>query len=708
MDMYYVPMNSASQKNSNAQNPPPMGQQNQPYNPQQQQQQLSQTLQHSRPQHFQNQNQNQNQYQQMAGAYQQQPYQPYQQYQQYQQHHQYYQQGQANAGNTPATTPTASVLPPSYSTPLPPSYNTPLPSSKSKQNQNGNNRRQFNNKYNNNTWQNRGNNDSNSNSNNGGHNPLSQYQAQYQSSMQKGAAAASAAAAALSQFGYNASAPTTNTPSINTTASAPVNNNGSKPFQQNTSSTTNTNAPQADWFSNYQAPTLQQRMAVTKATNAANATGEAGVYQPFQYGNYNGSPRNGPQRGGYQQRGGRNQRGGKRNQQGGAPRQQNQPSNQSQTNKQGQQNKGARGTGTAATTGETSDVEMESGFHCDACDVTFHEESKLKVHIAAHRSCPDCQYKASPSLVNEHYKLTHKKLPDQEGASSSAPVTLSILMSASSSALLSGSAATGRAAAAGSGTTSDRNTKSTSIEHEMIHPLAPKLNTPEEIAEWIAQRRKAWPTEANIQKKEQERQEMIAKGQIIEDSSSSVNKNGRDRRNNNKRGQNNEGSTEDQQGKRQKIEGSTTASAAPSVPGSVEASEEEDDNEDMDPVKDAIPSKDPKAGGKHHRPYVEGEAQTVRSKTICRYFSRGTCNRADKCPYIHDTAQAARTQKNNQASNKKEEFRSRPSLLKMLLSSEIKEEKNKLLEAMRYIVENNFFDKQTPTGALVEEVISES
>jgi hypothetical protein len=42
------------------------------------------------------------------------------------------------------------------------------------------------------------------------------------------------------------------------------------------------------------------------------------------------------------------------------------------------------------------------------------------------------------------------------------------------------------------------------------------------------------------------------------------------------------------------------------------------------------------------------------------------------------------------------------------LSGEIKDEKNKLLEAMRYIVENNFFDKQEPSGTLVEEVVMES
>ncbi|OAQ29429.1 hypothetical protein K457DRAFT_137908 [Linnemannia elongata AG-77] len=526
-----------------------------------------------------------------------------------------------------------------------------------------------------------------------------------------GAAAASAAAAALSAFVYNA--PGSNAGSSATTASpsAPIGNsmNGAQPFQQPISSTTpptnGSSAPQPDWFSNYQAPTIQQRMAVTMATNAVNLTGGGmGGGQPHHHGNTNGqAPRGNFQRGGHQQqhqRGGRNQRGKRQQQQGGGPRQ-NQHPNQNQQNKQHQQNKGSGEAGSSTASG---DVEMESsGFHCDACDVTFHEEAKLKTHIAAHRSCPDCQYKASPSLVSEHRKVTHGT------AASSGPATLSSMMASSSSS------ASGWTTSAGVGVSMEQGkpqkSKPAAIDHDLIHPLAPTLNTPEDIAAWIAQRRKAWPTESNIQKKEQERQEMIAKGQIVEDTSSK-DKNGRDRRgnnnnnnNNNKRGQGKDAAAQDRRGKRPKVE---PASSAANVPGSTEPSEEDDDDDVMDPVKDAVTSKDPRAGNRHNRTHDENLAPTLRPKTFCRYFSRGTCNRGDKCPYIHDTAQAAKTQKNNQASNKKEEFRSRPSLLKMLLSGEIKDEKNKLLEAMRYIVQNNFFDKQEPSGTLVEEVAMES
>lgn len=314
-----------------------------------------------------------------------------------------------------------------------------------------------------------------------------------------GAAAASAAAAALSAFVYNApgsavgpSAPTMSPP-------APIGNNmnGAKPFQQPTAITTPpTNAPgapQADWFSNYQAPTIQQRMAVTMAANAANLTGGGvGGGQPHHYANGQ-PPRGNFQRGGHQQqhqRGGRNQRGKRQQQQGGMPKQ-NQHPNQNQQNKQHQQNKGSGAAGSSAASG---DVEMESsGFHCDACDVTFHEEAKLKTHIAAHRSCPDCQYKASPSLVSEHRKVTHG------AAGSSGPTTLSSMMASSSPS------ASGWTTSAGVGVGQEQGkpqkSKSEAIDHDLLHPLAPTLETPEDIAAWIAQRRKAWPTESNIQKK---------------------------------------------------------------------------------------------------------------------------------------------------------------------------------------------------------------
>ncbi|KAG0352479.1 nuclear fragile X mental retardation protein interacting protein 1 [Gamsiella multidivaricata] len=243
----------------------------------------------------------------------------------------------------------------------------------------------------------------------------------------------------------------------------------------------------------------------------------------------------------------------------------------------------------------------------------------------------------------------------------------------------------------------------------MLHPLTPVLNTPEDIAAWIAQRRKAWPTEANIQKREQERQEMIAKGQIVDEHSTKGfnNRDKRGRNNNN----NNHNNKRDQRPaaiqeaygvptKKPKTEGAAGDGMVAYASSNEHSEEDEDVNDIMDPIKDAVTSKDPSVIGKVLLP----RDKSTRPKTPCKYFLRGNCTRGDKCTFSHDPSLTNKIKKPNPVSNMKRVFRTRPSLLQMLLSGEIKEEKNRLLEAMRYIVESNFFEKQEPSGTLVEEV----
>ncbi|KAF9433217.1 nuclear fragile X mental retardation protein interacting protein 1 [Entomortierella beljakovae] len=572
-------------------------------------------------------------------------------YQQYQQYYQYQPQ--------PSAAPSATV------SALPPSYSTPLPPPKAKQNNQA--RRQYN--------------------NNG--NPISQYQAQYQSSMQMGAAAASAATAALFQFGYQGSSgaplPESNVQGVSaTTNSHPVNSNSD---------------PSQEWFSTYQAPSHQQRMAALTTMNNSGPMNRS--YHPNQNGrrnNYNNNTgpnyKNNPRQN-HQQRNGMNHQRGKNQH----------LQRQDQTKEQSEV---AVAGAVAATTTTKAGVNVSNdkntdGFHCDACDVTFHEEAKLKIHIAAHRTCPDCQYSASPSLVNDHRKLTHGSKNDADaqnpGTTTNQPSTTTDVPSTASG---SNNSAPNRA--------NNRNAKPKPVVNpDLLHPLAPTLNTPEEIAAWIAQRRKAWPTEANILKKEQERQEMIAKGQIV-DEPSKPGFNNKDRRNrnndnnnarNNKRGFQSSGIqvAETQPTKKPKGEGEADGDTIMDEVTS-NATSENDDDEIMDPVKDAVTSKDPSVIGKVLLP----TEKFSRPRKPCKYFLRGKCTRGDNCTFSHDASLTNKIQK-TPVSNKKEIFRERPSLLQKLLAGEIKQEKNTLLEAIRYIVENNFFDKQEPPSVLVEEVV---
>ncbi|KAF9949576.1 nuclear fragile X mental retardation protein interacting protein 1 [Mortierella alpina] len=553
-----------------------------------------------------------------------------QQYQQYQQYYEYYQQQQQQQQHhpqqqlqqqQPAQQP-ASFLPPSYSTPLPP------PKSKQggqNQQQHGQRRQQPSNPA-----------------------PQYPYHAQYQTALQKGAAAASAVTAALFPNSYANTTAATSTVPLSTQANL-------------SASSADETSQQAEWFSSYKPPTLQQRMAVTMAASAANAE-----RQPHTNGRRNNNQR---------------------------------PS-QHQKNERGNGNNNQRGKQKAQQVKEQEQVQSAEskqvdGFHCDACDITFHEEAKLKIHASAHRSCPDCQYMASPSLVAEHRKVTHgpksdsASLPTATAASSGSGQETPALPAVSS------------ALAANINRPKSKEARPQApIKSELLHPLAPVLNTPEDIAAWIAKRRKAWPSESNILKKEQERKEMIAKGQIVE-GPSSKDENGRNKRKKKDWGQDQRANTEAI--KKAKTEGlaeSSDATGTALIEDAPSNNPSEDENEDMDPVKDAVTSKDPTVMGKVLLP---GD-RPKRGRKPCKFFLKGSCTKGERCTYGHDSTQAAKVQKSNQASVKKEVFRSRPSLLQMLLSSEIKEEKNKLLEALRYIVVNNFFEKEEPAGILVEEV----
>lgn len=129
---------------------------------------------------------------------------------------------------------------------------------------------------------------------------------------------------------------------------------------------------------------------------------------------------------------------------------------------------------------------------------------------------------------------------------------------------------------------------------------------------------------------------MIAKGQIV-DGPSSKDDNGRNKRKKKDWGQ-------DQRANAVAVKKAKTEGAAESndTTGSgllecaTSNNPSEDENEDMDPVKDAVTSKDPTVMGKVLLP---GD-RPKRPRKPCKFFLKGSCTKGDRCTYGHDSTQA--------------------------------------------------------------------
>lgn len=168
----------------------------------------------------------------------------------------------------------------------------------------------------------------------------------------------------------------------------------------------------------------------------------------------------------------------------------------------------------------------------------------------------------------------------------------------------------------------------------IVPAYAPRISTPEELEAWIAARKKNWPSKLNVERKEQEIAEKIARGEIVPHQ---------------QKRKHNQQQQQQQQAKKQKT-------------AELEEGDSEDDSDDtMDPERDAVTSKDPLAMGKILLP----EDRPIR-KRVCKYFAMGRCNKGNDCTFLHELPEKQNRPKQPRVIDP---IRKRPNLLFKVSSS---------------------------------------
>ncbi|KAJ3159907.1 hypothetical protein HDU86_001171 [Geranomyces michiganensis] len=274
-------------------------------------------------------------------------------------------------------------------------------------------------------------------------------------------------------------------------------------------------------------------------------------------------------------------------------------------------------------------------FRCEGCDKGFQIESQYRTHCETHVKCDHCDFQASQRVVRTHAETEHAEI--LEGAK----------------------------------------------------PAYVSKDSPEEIAQWIADRKKKYPTEANIQAKQAQMEARIARGELPDPS-------------NKLRGQKHARSR-----KEKKIAPpAAVIAAADSAPvtglgllagyasdissgsnknkGSDSDSDSDGDSDSSSSDSSDLDSLDEHEGllarTPNNKPLTE-----KRKGPICRYFKMNRCRKGDACSFRHELPPP----KSKSAQSRQPQIaeHNRKPLLRMLLENDIRKEKSMVLQSIRYLLQ---------------------
>ncbi|ETV69109.1 hypothetical protein, variant [Aphanomyces astaci] len=126
----------------------------------------------------------------------------------------------------------------------------------------------------------------------------------------------------------------------------------------------------------------------------------------------------------------------------------------------------------------TKSQQSHGDWHCEPCEKHFAMKSQFDAHVLTHEACwaPGCDFSASKRVVTSHHQTAHGQY-------------------------------------AGSGL------KEIEVEGQKFHVLVG--NSPEDITKWREERRKKWPSDANVKRKNDQHQDRVQAGDVTTASPSS-------------------------------------------------------------------------------------------------------------------------------------------------------------------------------------------
>ncbi|KAI9145138.1 hypothetical protein BKA69DRAFT_1122063 [Paraphysoderma sedebokerense] len=277
-------------------------------------------------------------------------------------------------------------------------------------------------------------------------------------------------------------------------------------------------------------------------------------------------------------------------------------------------------------------------FNCEPCSKSFKVRSQLLAHLKTHVKCSECEFEASGRVVTSHKEEEHGLSKDGR------PVeTVQIKI---------------------------------------------KLDTPEEIAKWREERKRNYPTDKNIEKKKTEEQKRIERGELPrQDGKKRKNKFDRSGSGSDKRRKVNE--IQDEVQRQPESQPIPTALASISTYADSPKTPNSDSDSDIDPERDAISSKPP---SELQSKMTEESAK--KNTRICKHWRKtGNCRFGENCKFRHDPGvKSTQSSSSSNQSTSTTLLHRRPPLLQSLLQKEIRIEKSQLLQCIRFILRNQFFE----------------